>query len=489
LSPNKKLTTTKIPKQILLLAVILFSIPVSLYADINQKSSHRIKYKDSPAYIFRVSLTDKHGTGYSLEHPTSFLSHRSVNRRRKQGLSLDSTDLPVSKRYIRMIEKRDIDVIGQSRWQNTLLVRVRDSSLILPIRQLPCVKSCQLVWQAPDSVAPSAIKTKYHEHFEERDSVTNDLYGQSSNQIKSLKGQRLHDIGKRGEKMMIAVIDGGFKNVDKIPAFQSVDILGTKDFVYPASPNIFAETDHGTKVLSALALNTPYFYIGSAPRASYWLLRSEDQQTEQKVEEDYWTMAAEFADSVGCDIVNSSLGYNEFDHNTMSYRQWQLDGQTAFISRSASMMADKGILLVNSAGNSGMGTWKKIGVPADAEHILTVGAIMEDPPHKIAPFSSVGPTQDQRVKPDVVAIGAPARLVNGRGVIMDDMGTSFSAPIVCGLTACLWQALPHLTVRQLLDLIRKTSSNFEHPDNIYGYGIPNFWRAYQIGNYELRESQ
>ncbi len=454
-----------------------------------QESNRRIKYKDGPAYIFRISLTDKEGTGYSLAHPNRFLSNRSIERRRKQGLALDSTDLPVSKRYVRLIENRDIVVIGQSRWQNTLLVRVRDTASIRPVTLLPCVRDCRLVWQAPDSVKPTAFKTKYHENFEIRDSVKDDLYGQASKQITTLKGQRLHDIGKRGEKMMIAVIDGGFKNVDKIPAFQTIDILGTQDFVCPASPNIYAETDHGTKVLSAMALNTPYYYIGTAPRASYWLLRSEDQQTEQEVEEDYWTMAAEFADSVGCDLINSSLGYSEYDRNCNSYQQWQLDGHTSFISRSASMMADKGILLVNSAGNSGMGTWKKIGVPADAEYILTVGAVMEEPPHKIAPFSSVGPTQDHRVKPDVVAIGAPARLVNGRGVIMDDMGTSFSAPIVCGLMACLWQALPHLTVRQLIDLICQASSNYEHPDNIYGYGMPNFWRAYQVGNYQHHESQ
>lgn len=170
----------------------------------------------------------------------------------------------------------------------------------------------------------------------------------------------------------------------------------------------------------------------------------------------------------------------------MSYRQWQLDGQTAFISRSASMLAGKGIVLVNSAGNLGMGTFKKIGVPADADHIMTVGAFMDDASHKIAPFSSVGPTQDLRVKPDVVAMGAPARLVNGRGAIMDDMGTSFSAPIVCGLMACLWQAMPSKTAEEMIELVRQTSSNADHPDNIYGYGMPNFWRAYQIGTYNTR---
>ena len=194
-------------------------------------------------------------------------------------------------------------------------------------------------------------------------------------------------------------------------------------------------------------------------------------------------MAAEFADSVGCDLINSSLGYTDYDHEYMRFSQWQLDGRTAFISRTASMLASKGIILVNSAGNMGMGTWKKISVPADADHIMTVGAVMDDTPHKIAPFSSVGPTQDLRVKPDVVAIGAPARLVNGRGAIIEDMGTSFSAPVICGLMACLWQAMPNKTAEEIMELVRRSSSNFEHPDNIYGYGLPNFWRAYQIGMY------
>lgn len=467
--------------RLFLLHSILFGITPALWAASPQESLRRVKYKDGPAYIYRITLTDKQGTGYSLEHPTRFLTRRSVERRRRQGLPLDSTDLPVSHRYISLIEKQDIAIIGQSRWQNTVLVRVKDSTLIRNLRLLPCVKSCRMVWQSPDSITPTALKTKYHEEFEAHDSIAGLLYGTADGQIRSIKGNRLHDIGMRGEGMMIGIIDGGFKNADKIPAFLSIDIRGYEDFVFPKSPSIFAETDHGTKVLSAMALSTPYYYIGTAPRASYWLLRSEDQQTEQEVEEDYWTMAAEFADSVGCDLINSSLGYNEYDRPCRSYHQWQLDGRTAFVSRSASLLAAKGIVLVNSAGNSGMGTWKKIGVPADADHILTVGAVLADEPHKIAPFSSVGLSQDQRIKPDVVAIGAPARLVNGRGVIIDDMGTSFSAPVVCGLTACLWQALRKLTAEQIIDLIRETSSNAEHPDNIYGYGMPNFWRAYMIG--------
>ena len=474
--------------QRLTLLLFLLSAAIGIHAYGDQEPTQRVRYKYGPAFIYRIMLTDKQGTTGSIEHPTRFLSRRSVERRKRQGLAVDSTDLPVSARYLKLIRNKDVDIIGQSRWQNTVLVRLRDSSLIHGVSQLPCVKGTKLVWQAPDSVTPSAIKVKYHDEFEDCDSVSGEVYGTAAQQIRTLQGHRLHDIGLRGEAMMIAVLDGGFKNVDKIPAFQRVDIRGWHDFVTPQSPSIFAETDHGTKVLSAMAINAPYYYIGTAPKASYWLLRSEDTQTEQEVEEDYWTMAAEFADSVGCDLINSSLGYNEYDHPQMSYRQWQLDGRTAFVSHSASLLARKGILLVNSAGNSGMGTWKKIGVPSDADHILTVGAVLNDEPHKIAPFSSVGPTQDQRIKPDIVAIGAPARLVNGRGVIMDDMGTSFSTPVVCGLMACLWQALRNKTAEEMIELIRQSGNNSEHPDNIYGYGMPNFWRAYQIGSYDAHKS-
>lgn len=449
--------------------------------------AERIKYKNGPSFIYRLYLTDKKASPYSLNHPGRYLSRRSIERRKRQQLPIDSTDLPVNPRYMHQIEQKDVSIIGQSRWQNTVLVRLKDSTRIHQLEQLAFVASTKLVWIAPDSVTPTAQKTPYRDDFEERDSIGGLYYGKNDSQIRLLQGHRLHQIGLSGKDMMIAIIDGGFKNVNRIPAFQLIDICGYQDFVSPASPNIFAETDHGTKVLSTMAINTPYFYIGTAPKASYWLLRSEDQQTEQEVEEDYWTMAAEFADSVGCDLINSSLGYHEYDHPWMSHQLRHLDGHTAFVSRSASLLASKGIILVNSAGNSGMSPWKKIGVPSDADNILTVGAITADEPRHIAPFSSVGPSQDGRIKPDVVAIGAPAFLVNGRGVMIEDMGTSFSAPTVCGLAACLWEGLPEKSAIEIINLIRQNSDNYDHPDNIYGYGIPDFWRAYMKGRVKREE--
>ena len=466
--------------QRLLTLIILTGCTLFVLAGNLQDGTRRTRYKDGPAYIYRISLTDKDGTPYSLDHPTRFLSHRAVERRKRQGLSVDSTDLPVSPHYVQMINQEGVSIIGKSRWQNTVLVRMKDSTLVSGIRQLPCVKDCKLVWLSPDSITPDT-RINYHASFEPHDSIAKEIYGTAADQIYNLKGDQLHKAGFQGKGMMIAVIDGGFKNADVIPELKKIDIRGWRDFVSPDSPQLFADTDHGTKVLSAMGTYRPHIFIGTAPKASYWLLRSEDQQTEQEVEEDYWTMAAEFADSVGCDIINSSLGYNEYDHKWMSYQQWQLDGHTAFITRSASMLAQKGIVLCNSAGNSGMGPWKKIGVPGDADQILTIGAISDNETQRIAAFSSIGPTQDGRVKPDVVAIGAPARVISGRGMITNSMGTSFSSPVVCGLVACLWQALPHKTALEIIELVRRTGNNYQHPDNIYGYGVPDFWQAYMEG--------
>jgi subtilisin family serine protease len=452
------------------------------------------KYPGGKCYIYRYTLTDKQGSSYSLDHPGRWLSHKSVERRKKQGLALDSTDLPVSSKYLRQIEKTSAEtarrsqkrsaewrIIGTSRWNNTVLVRANDTAVFNSIAALPCVAKAERVWESPDSIG-RMVKQDYHDSFNAWDSIKGVVYGNGKEQLEMVAGHRLHNIGMKGKGMTIAVLDGGFQNADAIPALQHANIIGVKDFVYPNSAHFYQETDHGTKVLSAMATNEPEVLIGSAPEARYWLLRCEDQQTEQPVEEDYWAMAAEFADSAGVDIINSSLGYNDYDGDSAYYHQRDLDGQTALISRTASMLARKGIILVNSAGNSGMGPWKKIAFPADANDILTVGALNTE--KKNAPFSGVGPTQDGRVKPDVMALGSPTSLISGRGTVIRDMGTSFSTPIIAGLVACLWQALPDKTALEIIDLVRQTSNSYQKPDNIFGYGLPNFWRAYMIGRIE-----
>ena len=477
---------------------LLIAMIVSLLAVLPSSAgtTSKKKYPGGKYYIWRYTLKDKQGSAYALDHPGRWLSHKAIERRRRQQIALDSTDLPVSQRYLRVLEKALKDrknatqksklewmVIGTSRWNNSVLIRSNDSTVLSALDALDCVAKSQCVWISPDSIS-SYVKHTYHETFNPWDSIKGTYYGNGKEQIEMLSGQRLHGIGKRGHGMTIAVLDGGFQNADVIPAITRANIAGAKDFVYPNSPYFYQETDHGTKVLSAMAANQPEVLVGTAPEARYWLLRCEDQQTEQPVEEDYWAMAAEFADSVGADIISSSLGYNDYDTPNY-YHQRDLDGQTALISHTASMLARKGIILVNSAGNSGMGPWKKITFPGDASDVLTVGAVNME--KKNAPFSGVGPTQDGRIKPDVMALGSPTSLISGRGSIVRDMGTSFSTPLITGLVACLWQALPEKTALEIIELVRQTSNNAKEPDSIFGYGIPNFWRAYMIGKMKNEE--
>lgn len=446
------------------------------------------KYPGPKTYVYRYYLRDKQGCGFSLDRPSHFLSAKAIERRKHQRLKVDSTDLPVSRRYTELFRIANTEVLGTSRWNNTIVVRSRDSLLLRQLAQLPCVRDARMVWQSPDSIEKKEdIEWKVREQFQKWDSVKNDPYGMSRNQIEMLGGERLHEIGLHGEGMTIAVLDGGFLNANRIPCLSEVQIAGVKDFVAPKntpnaprpSDDFFEGIDHGTKVLSVLAAQAPEVILGTATEATYWLLRCEDPDTEQPIEEDYWTMAAEYADSAGVDIISSSLGYNEYDNGIGTYRLQDLDGKTALISRTASMLARKGIVHCNSAGNSGMNSWKKIGVPADARDILTVGAVNSE--GKIAVFSSVGPSQDGRVKPDVVAQGSPTALVSGKGMLAHDMGTSFSTPLVAGLVACLWQGLRQKTALEIMDLVRRSATLYNEPDNIYGNGTPDFWNAYMIG--------
>lgn len=445
------------------------------------------KNKEAKSYIYRLTLIDKDGTEGTLEHPQKYLSRKAIERRKRQGLPIDSTDLPVSHAYLRLLNASGAQIIGVSKWNNTVLVRTTDTASVRQLGKLYCVKRSQRVWASPDSIIPATSRMKFHESFNSWDSVKSSRYAATEEQVKVVAGTRLHMSGFTGKGMTIAVLDGGFMNVDRIPAFFRIDIEGTRDFVYPNSQTIFRETDHGTKVLSAMAVCEPTVYVGTAPNASYWLLRCEDQQSEQLVEEDYWAMAAEFADSVGVDIINSSLGYNEFDDHTTNHKYWEMDGHTALISHTASLLSRKGIVLVNSAGNNGMGPWKKISFPADADDIVSVGAVTAEQTN--AAFCGVGPTQDGRTKPDVMATGAPASVISGRGTVVQDMGTSFATPIVCGMIACLWQALPDMTATEIMDIVRRSGSNSKHPDNIYGYGIPDFWKAYTLGRLQTLNKQ
>ena len=428
---------------------------------------------------YRLYLRDKdlQHTPFSVNRPEQFLSARSIERRKRQGLPVDVTDLPIAPAYLDSVSRTGIEIVGQSKWNNTLLVKIHKEKELNKLNSLSFITKKLKVFSSPDSITERK-RSSFRKELNSWESVPIH-YGAAAEQLKSLGGQRIHERGFYGNGMMIAVFDGGFMNVDRIPALHGVKLAGLKDFVVPKSNNIFEEMEHGTMVLSTMAANAPNLYVGVAPEAQYVLVRCEDERTESLAEEDYWASAAEYADSLGVDVINSSLGYHDFDDVKTNHLYWEQDGETALISHTASMCADKGIICVNSAGNDGMGVWKKINFPADAKNILTVGSINEQ--GKNAAFSAVGPTADGRIKPDVMAYGSPTSVITGRGSIINDNGTSFSSPLIAGMTACLWQALPHKTAKQIIKLVKMAGNNQQHPDNIYGYGVPDFWKAYQTG--------
>lgn len=480
LSTIKFASAQRICTVVAAVVAVVFCHAVALAGTTVVSESAGAKPKAAKSYIYRYTLKDKQGCTYSLAKPLAFLSAKALERRKRQGLEIDSTDLPVSSAYTRRFNVEGARLVGTSRWNNTVIVSVSDTDVANALSRLSCVRAYKMVWQSPDSILPQSKRLKYHTSYYSWDSIPTSLHAAAKEQIATINGLKLHRKGFLGKGITIAVLDGGFMNADSLPAFAHTSILGMHDFVNPSSQDgICQETDHGTKVLSAMAANAPNVYVGCAPDASYWLLRCEDRQTEQPVEEDYWAMAAEFADSVGVDMINSSLGYYHFDNKADDYRYRDMDGHTTFISRTASMLAGKGIILVNSAGNSGMGPWKKITFPADAEDIITVGALT--PTMANAPFSGVGPTQDGRVKPDVMAPGSPASLISGRGTVVQDMGTSFATPLVCGMTACLWQAFPMLTAREIIQIVRQSADNSDQPNNVFGYGVADFGKAFDMG--------
>lgn len=303
---------------------------------------------------YRISLKDKAATEYSLKKPEKYLSAKAIERRRKQNLPIDSTDLPVCRKYIDEIRKQGVKIVVTGKWDNFVTVSCNDTTLIDRIAALPFVLSTEKVWISPGAGKPSMAT--------ERDSVLNQptmhpdsIYGRAITQIQMSNGDKLHEAGFKGQGMTIAVIDAGFHNVDKITAMQNIRILGTKDFVNQQA-DIFAESSHGMSVLSCIGMNRPDIMTGTAPEASFWLLRSEDEYSEHLVEQDYWSAAVEFADSVGVDVINTSLGYYSFDDKSKNYKYRDLDGRHALMSRQASHIADKGMILVCSAGNSGAGS-------------------------------------------------------------------------------------------------------------------------------------
>jgi len=445
----------------------LWSLGCLLALSIGQASAEK-------NYKYRVNLKDKSGTEYSIDRPQAFLSERAIERRNRQQLPIEETDLPVSQQYLKELLGTGAKLVTTSKWNNTVVLEVSDTTLMDKVKEMSFVTGVKKVWTQPDSIPPRNKSRKKE--------VTNEVkeaghhYGKAFRQINIHGGDSLHAAGFTGKGMHVAVIDAGFYNADRIKFFKNMDLLGTRDFVNPNS-DIYEENSHGMKVLSCMAANIKDVFVGTAPDASYWLLRSEDQDTEQPIEEDYWAAAIEFADSVGIDVVNTSLGYHAFDEGYPAYRYRDLDGHYSLMSHSASLAADKGIVVVCSAGNSGRGAWKKVTPPGDSENVLTIGALTKDLVN--AEFSSIGDTSDGRIKPDVMAIGVNSVVSGNDGRVSKANGTSFASPTMCGIVACFWQACPWLTAKEVIKAVQQAGDRVDFPDNIYGYGVPNLWKAYQ----------
>jgi subtilisin family serine protease len=430
-------------------------------------------------FCFRVYLKDKGASSYSVASAEEFLSPESIEKRLLWETFVDETDFPISQAYIDELTATGVRMVVRSKWMKTVVVESADSLVADQLRTIPFVDSVACVWKGEERIDTTPCPEDHTTRFESGDVVDKEEYGGAKGPLEMLNGIRLHATGHRGKKMRIAVVDAGFLHVDRIEAFAGMDLLGTYNVPFPER-SVFCEDDHGTKVLSCLAANQQGVMIGSAPEASYLLIKSEDTRAEYPIEEDYWAAAVEYADSVGVDIITSSLGYFKYDNMPDYYTPDQLDGQTAFISRMAAIAAGKGILLVFSAGNEGSGEWEKITFPADVENVLTVGSITSDGGKSA--FSPVGMTADYRIKPDVVAQGTDVCVIGSSGQTGSMNGTSFSAPLVAGLAACLWQAFPLLKNTELIALIKETAGQHQQPDAQLGYGIPDMFNAYTKAN-------
>ncbi len=441
---------------------------------------------------YKVWLANKQST-YDISRPAEFLSLKSIERRLLQQIPISESDKPINPTYIADIESAGVEIIYQSKWLNMVIVKSQQKTDENELNKKSYVKSIEsanylFAKHATNQEKPffrqekiSKIPNSLMRKGSENRSTNNYNYGPSLNQAEMIRINQLHDMGFIGTGVTIGVIDAGYNSVNLHSAFDSLwmngQILGNRDFVQPGN-NLYAPSmnSHGTMVLSTMGGNLPGQLIGTAPGASYWLLRSEDGNAEYLMEEYYWLNAAEFADSVGVDVINSSLGYSFFDNPDENHSYEDMDGNTTVITIAADMAAAKGILVVNSAGNSGGNSvWPYITAPADGDSVFTIGAV--DAGGQYASFSSKGPTFDGRTKPEVVAQGVASIVANLPSGIGSNSGTSFSSPIIAGAAASLWQANPTFTNMQLIEAIKMSASKASNPDFLTGWGIPDFLLA------------
>jgi len=438
---------------------------------------------------FRVNFCDKNGTA-TFADSLQFLSQKSLDRRSNQGIALDSTDLPIVQMYIDSVMNVSaaVKLHNKSKWFNQIVVITYDSSKVAAIANLPFVCKAELVAIygsfTPKRDAPVGLSAKKIPTVEPlTNKTTGDpaYYGLTYQQVNMLEADCLHDQGFRGEGMTIAVIDAGFRFSNTHTQFDSLNnsgrFLATYDFIRDTT-NVLRASDHGTNVMGVIIGEDPGSYVGIAPKSNIYALMTEDVFSEQPIEEDNWLSAAEWADSAGADMINGSLGYNEFSaaHRSYTYSN-DLDGNSTLIARTANMAVSKGIFTCVAQGNSGAQIWHYMLTPADADSAFSVGSV--DGSGAWAQ-SGYGPNADGQTKPNGVALGRSVVLIGGGGTPGVANGSSFASPLIAGAVACLWQALPQKTESQIRHLVMSVSDRFTSPNNTHGFGIPNFCMAYNL---------
>lgn len=432
-------------------------------------------YSQDDAWVYFNAKPDAQ---FYFDNPFEMLTQRALDRRTNQNIPLDIKDVPIHQDYIDQVTAQgSVAVMAKSKWMNAIHVRGSQGD-ILALAALSFVDHIQFADHSLNASNKIAAQHPTASSHKTMDSQIVFPYGNSANQIQMLNGHLLHQQNYTGSGKIIAVLDAGFPQVNIVQPFKRLrdnnQILGGYNFV-DRNTDFYTRNSHGTMVLSTMGGYTQNQLVGTAPDAQYYLFITEDVDNENPVEESLWVEAAERADSLGVDVINTSLGYFGYDNPAYSYTYEDMNGTTAFISRGADIAFSRGMVVVVSAGNSGGSFDPHIGVPADAVNVLTVGAV--DASGNYASFSSIGPSADGRVKPDVAAQGLGATVSNTSGNIVTASGTSFSGPIMAGMVATFWQAVPSFTNVQVVQFIKESASLFTSPTDEMGYGIPDFQGA------------
>ena len=438
-------------------------------------------------YFYFVNFKDKPNYTEKLYQPASYISERAINRRTRNRVPLNINDIPPDSAYLAQLATLPLIIYGKSRWLNGALVLVNSKAESEKIEALPFVSKVTYTGLAnlfddDGLVSERSLQNQINQlaqAFEKRDSILDTLaLGRSYEQLHQIHSEALLGRGLDGKGVLIAVLDAGFRNMDELEPFKHLfnekRILATWDFV-DAEEEVFEDDEHGLAVMSCLAANEPGLIVGSAPKSQYILLRTENPSSEYLVEEYFWLFAAEYADSVGVDIINSSLGYSKHDEKSMGHKYAELDGKTTIVTQAAEIAASKGILVVASAGNEGNDPWRRITAPSDGEHVLSVGAV--DKKGNSVSFSSIGPTADKRNKPDIVARGKNTSLLGANGKVFEGNGTSYACPIIAGSAAQLLQLAPKTSAQKLKDVLVLSSHQYHQPDKQIGAGLPNLLLA------------